>query len=197
MLAESGLAPRPHAVVVAGARPNFIKIKPILDALDAEGFRTTLVHTGQHYDEAMSEVFFADLGLRPPDHHLAAGSGSHAVQTAAVMTSFEPLLDRLAPEIVVVVGDVNSTLACALVAAKAGVPVAHVEAGLRSGDRSMPEEINRVVTDHVCDQLFATSPDAVEHLYREGLPPRAVHLSATSWWTPSWRAGTRRWAGRR
>ncbi|WP_235609276.1 UDP-N-acetyl glucosamine 2-epimerase, partial [Frankia casuarinae] len=142
-------------MVVAGARPNFIKIKPILDALDAEGFRTTLVHTGQHYDEAMSEVFFADLGLRPPDHHLAAGSGSHAVQTAAVMTSFEPLLDRLAPEIVVVVGDVNSTLACALVAAKAGVPVAHVEAGLRSGDRSMPEEINRVVTDHVCDQLFA------------------------------------------
>ncbi|WP_462186976.1 non-hydrolyzing UDP-N-acetylglucosamine 2-epimerase [Frankia sp. CcWB2] len=170
------LVPRPHAVVVAGARPNFIKIKPILDALDAEGFRTTLVHTGQHYDEAMSEVFFADLGLRPPDHHLAAGSGSHAVQTAAVMTSFEPLLDRLVPEIVVVVGDVNSTLACALVAAKAGVPVAHVEAGLRSGDRSMPEEINRIVTDHVCDQLFATSPDAVEHLYREGLPPRAVHL---------------------
>ncbi len=168
--------PGPHAVVVAGARPNFVKAKPVLDALAADGFRTTLVHTGQHYDEAMSGVFFAELDLRRPDHHLAAGSGSHAVQTAAVMTAFEPLLDRLAPDVVVVFGDVNSTLACALVAAKAGVRAAHVEAGLRSGDRSMPEEINRIVTDQLCADLFAPSPDAVEHLLREGAAPRSVHL---------------------
>jgi UDP-N-acetylglucosamine 2-epimerase (non-hydrolysing) len=166
----------PHAVVVAGARPNFVKAKPVLDALTAEGFHVTFVHTGQHYDEAMSGVFFAELELRRPDHHLAAGSGSHAVQTAAVMIAFEPLLDRLAPDVVVVFGDVNSTLACALVAAKAGVRVAHVEAGLRSGDRSMPEEINRIVADHLCADLFATSPEAVDHLRREGAAPRAVHL---------------------
>ncbi|CUU53772.1 UDP-N-acetylglucosamine 2-epimerase (non-hydrolysing) [Parafrankia irregularis] len=166
----------PHAVVVAGARPNFIKVKPVIDALTADGVRTTLVHTGQHYDEAMSGVFFADLGLRPPDHHLEAGSGSHAVQTAAVMTAFEPLLLRLAPDVVVVVGDVNSTLACALVAAKAGVAVAHVEAGLRSGDRAMPEEINRIVTDRLSDLLFAPSPEGVAHLVAEGVPPESVHL---------------------
>ncbi|WP_101833770.1 non-hydrolyzing UDP-N-acetylglucosamine 2-epimerase, partial [Frankia canadensis] len=165
-----------HAVVVAGARPNFVKAKPVLDALEAAGLRTTLVHTGQHYDEAMSGVFFADLDLRVPDHHLAAGSGSHAVQTAAVMTAFEPLLAELAPDVVVVFGDVNSTLACALVAAKAGVRAAHVEAGLRSGDRGMPEEINRIVADRLCADLFATSPDAVEHLLREGTEPRDVHL---------------------
>ena len=165
-----------HAVVVAGARPNFVKAKPVLDALEAEGLRTTLVHTGQHYDEAMSGVFFAELGLREPDHHLAAGSGSHAVQTAAVMVAFEPLLAELVPDLVVVFGDVNSTLACALVAAKAGVRAAHVEAGLRSGDRGMPEEINRIVADRLCADLFATSPDAVEHLLREGIAPRDVHL---------------------
>ncbi|MCK9878960.1 UDP-N-acetylglucosamine 2-epimerase (non-hydrolyzing) [Frankia sp. Ag45/Mut15] len=163
-------------MVVAGARPNFVKAKPVLDALAATGLRTTFVHTGQHYDEAMSGVFFADLDLRAPDHHLAAGSGSHAVQTAAVMTAFESLLDRLAPDVVVVFGDVNSTLACALVAAKAGVRSAHVEAGLRSGDRSMPEEINRIVTDQLCDDLFATSPEAVEHLLRGGATPHQVHL---------------------
>ncbi len=165
-----------HAVVVAGARPNFVKAKPVLDALESTGMRTSFVHTGQHYDEAMSGVFFADLDLRAPDHHLAAGSGSHAVQTAAVMTSFETLLGRLRPDLVVVFGDVNSTLACALVAAKAGVRAAHVEAGLRSGDRSMPEEINRIVTDRLCDDLFATSPEAVEHLLREGVPSEQVHL---------------------
>ncbi|OAA25342.1 UDP-N-acetylglucosamine 2-epimerase (non-hydrolysing) [Frankia sp. EI5c] len=166
----------PHVVVIAGARPNFIKVKPVLDALAADGARTTLVHTGQHYDDAMSGVFFADLGLSPPDHHLDAGSGSHAVQTAAVMTAFEPLLVRLAPDAVVVVGDVNSTLACALVAAKANVPVAHVEAGLRSGDRAMPEEINRIVTDRLSDLLFAPSPEGVRHLLAEGAPPASVHL---------------------
>ncbi|MCK9931858.1 UDP-N-acetylglucosamine 2-epimerase (non-hydrolyzing) [Frankia sp. Mgl5] len=166
-----------HAVVIAGARPNFIKVKPVLDALAADGARTSFVHTGQHYDEAMSDVFFADLGLRRPDHHLEAGSGSHAVQTAAVMTAFEPLLARLAPDVVVVVGDVNSTLACALVAAKANVPVAHVEAGLRSGDRTMPEEINRIVTDRVSDLLFAPSPEGVVHLLAEGARPESVHLA--------------------
>ncbi|MCK9903268.1 UDP-N-acetylglucosamine 2-epimerase [Parafrankia colletiae] len=169
-------ATAPHAVVVAGARPNFIKVKPVLDALAADGVRTTLVHTGQHYDDAMSGVFFADLGLRPPDHHLEAGSGSHAVQTAAVMTAFEPLLGRLAPDVVVVVGDVNSTLACALVAAKANIRVAHVEAGLRSGDRTMPEEINRIVTDRLSDLLFAPSPEGVDHLLAEGARPETVHL---------------------
>lgn len=165
-----------HVVVVAGARPNFVKVKPILDALDAARIRSTLVHTGQHYDEAMSGVFFAELGLRAPDHHLAAGSGSHAVQTAAVMVAFEPLLDALAPDVVVVVGDVNSTLACSLVAAKAGVPAAHVEAGLRSGDRSMPEEINRIVTDRLCGPLFAPTQGAVDNLLREGAAPGSVHL---------------------
>jgi len=165
-----------RAVVVAGARPNFMKIKPVLDALVADGARPTLVHTGQHYDEAMSGVFLTELGIGRPDHHLSAGSGSHAAQTAAVMTAFEPLLDELAPDVVVVVGDVNSTLACALVAAKAGVPAAHVEAGLRSGDRSMPEEINRIVTDRLCEHLFAPSADAVENLRREGVAPSAVHL---------------------
>ncbi|MCM3885775.1 non-hydrolyzing UDP-N-acetylglucosamine 2-epimerase [Frankia sp. R82] len=173
---ESRPAAGVHAVVVAGARPNFVKAKPVLDALESTGMRTSLVHTGQHYDEAMSGVFFTDLDLRAPDHHLAAGSGSHAVQTAAVMTSFETLLERLRPDLVVVFGDVNSTLACALVAAKAGVRAAHVEAGLRSGDRSMPEEINRIVTDRLCDDLFATSPEAVEHLLREGAAPDQVHL---------------------
>jgi len=165
-----------RAVVVAGARPNFMKIKPILAALAADGALPTLVHTGQHYDEAMSGVFFAELGIPRPDHHLGAGSGSHAVQTAAVMTAFEPLLDELAPDLVVVVGDVNSTLACALVAAKAGVPAAHVEAGLRSGDRSMPEEINRIVTDRLCEHLFAPSAEAVDNLLREGAAQGAVHL---------------------
>ncbi|MCK9897967.1 non-hydrolyzing UDP-N-acetylglucosamine 2-epimerase [Frankia sp. AgB32] len=166
----------PHAVVVAGARPNFVKAKPVLDALTAADFRVSFVHTGQHYDTAMSGVFFAELGLREPDHHLRAGSGSHAVQTSAVMTAFEPLLDTLVPDVVVVFGDVNSTLACALVAAKAGVRAAHVEAGLRSGDRSMPEEINRIVVDQLCADLFATSPEAVDHLLREGAAPHAVHL---------------------
>ena len=173
---SSGSCAGLRAVVVAAARPNFMKVKPILDALTAGGALPTLVHTGQHYDDAMSGVFLTELGIGRPDHHLGAGSGSHAAQTAAVMTAFEPLLDELAPDVVVVVGDVNSTLACALVAAKAGVPAAHVEAGLRSGDRSMPEEINRIVTDRLCEHLFAPSADAVDNLRREGAAPSAVHL---------------------
>ena len=124
----------------------------------------------------MSEVFFADLGIRRPDHFLGAGSGTHAVQTCRVMTAFEPLAAELAPDVVVVVGDVNSTLACALVTAKLGLPLAHVEAGLRSGDRSMPEEINRLVTDRVSDYLFAPSADAVANLRAEGIPEEQIHL---------------------
>ena len=161
---------------VAGARPNFMKIKPVMDALDRRGISQTLVHTGQHYDVAMSDVFFADLGLRQPDHHLDVGSGSHAWQTGQVMLAFEGLVEDEHPDVVVVVGDVNSTVACSLVAAKAGCLVAHVEAGLRSRDWSMPEEVNRVVTDRVSDYLFAPSQDAVENLRGEGYRDDQVHL---------------------
>lgn len=165
-----------HAVCVAAARPNFMKVKPVLDALEAAGARTTLVHAGQHYDPDVNDVFFADLGLRPPDHHLGSGSGTQAEQTARVMLAFEPLLAALAPDVVVVVGDVTATLAVALVTAKSPARLAHVEAGLRSGNRAMPEEVNRIVVDRLSDELFAPSPDAVEHLRAEGVPPAAVHL---------------------
>jgi UDP-N-acetylglucosamine 2-epimerase (non-hydrolysing) len=167
----------PRIVLVAGARPNFMKVKPVLDALESRGASVTLVHTGQHYDAAMNDVFFTDLGLRPPDRHLGTGSGTHAEQTARVMTAFEPLVDELHPDAIVVVGDVTSTLACSLVAAKAGVPVAHVEAGLRSRDWSMPEEVNRVVTDRLSDLLFAPSPDGVENLRAEGYHDDQIHLA--------------------
>lgn len=166
-----------RVVCVAAARPNFMKVKPVLDALERQGAETVLVHTGQHYDESMNEVFFRDLGLRRPDRHLGTGSGSHAEQTARVMTAFEPVLDQLAADALVVVGDVTSTLACALVGAKAGVVVAHVEAGLRSRDWSMPEEVNRVVADRVSDLLFAPSPDAVQNLRREGYHDDQIHLA--------------------
>ena len=161
---------------MAGARPNYMKVKPVMDALEERGAQVIGVHTGQHYDPAMSDVFFDDLGIRRPDHFLGAGSGTHAVQTCRVMTAFEPLVSELAPDVVVVVGDVNSTLACALVTAKLGVPLAHVEAGLRSGDRSMPEEINRIVTDRVSDHLFAPSADAVANLRAEGCSDEQIHL---------------------
>ena len=167
----------PATVVgVVGARPNFMKMKPVLDALEDRGVAVTLVHTGQHYDAAMSEVFFEELGIRAPDRWLGVGSGSHAEQTARIMVAFEPLLEELRPDVVVVVGDVNSTMACALVAAKAGALVAHVEAGLRSRDWSMPEEINRVVTDRVSDYLLAPSPDGVENLRAEGYRDDQIHL---------------------
>ncbi len=165
-----------RVICVAGARPNYMKVKPVMDALEQRGAQVILVHTGQHYDPAMSNVFFADLDIRRPDHFLGAGSGSHAVQTCRVMTAFEPVAAGLAPDVVVVVGDVNSTLACALVTAKLGVPLAHVEAGLRSRDRSMPEEINRLVTDRVSDYLFAPSADAVANLRAEGFGPEQIHL---------------------
>jgi UDP-N-acetylglucosamine 2-epimerase (non-hydrolysing) len=161
---------------VAGARPNFVKIKPIIDALAERGAEIDLVHTGQHYDEALSAVFFRDLGLRMPDHVLDTGSGTHAEQTASVMVGFERRLADNRPDVVVVVGDVNSTLAAALVAAKAGAFVAHVEAGLRSHDWRMPEEVNRVVTDRVSDFLFAPSEDAVANLRAEGYREDQIHL---------------------
>jgi UDP-N-acetylglucosamine 2-epimerase (non-hydrolysing) len=161
---------RPRVMLVVGARPNFIKIAPILRALRAaDAFDLMLVHTGQHYDGAMNDVFFAELALPDPDIHLGVGSGSHAMQTGAVMQAIEPVIDRASPGLVVVVGDVNSTLAAALVAAKKGVPVAHVEAGLRSFDRAMPEEINRVLTDQISDLLFTTEREAERNLAREGI----------------------------
>ncbi len=165
-----------HVLFVAGARPNFMKVAPVLAAIVARGVQATLVHTGQHYDSAMSGVFFDELGLPTPDHFLGVGSGSHAAQTASVMTAFEPLLEDVRPDVVVVVGDVNSTLACALVAAKAGVPLAHVEAGLRSRDWSMPEEVNRVVVDRVADLLLVPSAEAADNLRREGYRPDQIHL---------------------
>ena len=165
-----------RTVCVAGARPNFMKIKPVLDALDDAGADTVLVHTGQHYDPAMSDVFFEELGLRSPDRFLGVGSSGQAEQVARVMVAFEPLVDEVRPDVVVVVGDVNSTLACALVAAKSGALVAHVEAGLRSRDWAMPEEVNRVVTDRVSDYLLAPSSDAVDNLRAEGYRSDQVHL---------------------
>ncbi|HET7231573.1 MAG TPA: UDP-N-acetylglucosamine 2-epimerase (non-hydrolyzing) [Longimicrobium sp.] len=162
-----------NVLVVAGARPNFMKVAPVLAALKRGGHAAVLVHTGQHYDAAMSDAFFADLGLPEPDFHLGVGSGSHAVQTARVMEAFEPVLLQVRPDWVVVVGDVNSTLACALVAAKLrpeiGCRVAHVEAGLRSRDWRMPEEVNRVLTDRLSDLLLTPSRDALPNLAAEGI----------------------------
>lgn len=156
-------------MLVAGARPNFMKIAPVMRAIACDSrFDACLVHTGQHYDSGMSDVFFEDLGIPAPNYHLSVGSGSHAVQTAAIMTSFEPVLEAERPACVMVFGDVNSTLACSIVAKKMDTPVAHVEAGLRSGDWSMPEEINRIVTDAVTDFFFVTEPSGVENLLHEG-----------------------------
>lgn len=162
---------------IVGARPNFMKVAPVLRAGRARpGVEQFLVHTGQHYDAAMSDRFFTDLELPAPDVNLGVGSGSHAVQTARIMTEFEPVLDRLAPDWVVVYGDVNSTMACSLVAAKKGVRVAHVEAGLRSRDRGMPEEINRLVTDVIADLLLTPSRDADDNLRAEGIPDSKIRF---------------------
>ena len=166
-----------HVLSVAGARPNFMKVAPLIRRLKARSHTASLVHTGQHYDANMSDAFFRDLGLPDPDRHLGIGSGSHAEQTARVMMAFEPVVQELQPDIVVVVGDVNSTLACTLVCSKLGIPVAHVEAGLRSRDRAMPEEVNRLVTDCLADLLLTPSPDADENLRAEGVPAeRIVHV---------------------
>ncbi len=161
---------------VVGARPNFMKMAPILRALASHvpALPALLVHTGQHYDASMSDQLFADLRLPRPDINLEVGSGSHAVQTAEVMKRFEPALDQHRPSCVLVVGDVNSTLACTLVAVKKGIPVVHVEAGLRSYDRKMPEEINRVLTDQVADRLYITERSAAQNLHREGVAPDRI-----------------------
>ncbi len=164
-------------ICVCGARPNFMKIAPLVDALSrAPDVKTLLVHTGQHYDERMSRLFFGDLGIRQPDVNLEVGSCSHALQTAEVMRRFEPVCVEQRPDWVIVVGDVNSTLAAALVASKLGIKVAHVEAGLRSFDRSMPEETNRVLTDAISDLLFVTELSGVENLRKEGIADSKVHL---------------------
>lgn len=163
--------------LIAGARPNFMKIAPIVRAIREDGrlsFR--LVHTGQHYDHDMNDVFFEELGIPAPDIFLGTGGGSHAQQTARIMVAFEDLCLAAKPDAVLVVGDVNSTMACAIVAKKLHVPVAHVEAGLRSGDLRMPEEINRLVTDSISDWFFATEASAVDNLLREGKPRAAVHF---------------------
>lgn len=164
-------------VHVVGARPNYMKIAPLMEALHgAPGIRQVLVNTGQHYDEAMSKGFLRELGLPTPDRDLGVGSGSHAVQTAKVMIGFEEVCLAEQPDLVVVVGDVNSTLAATLVAAKLLIPVAHVEAGLRSFDRQMPEEINRIVTDRLADLLLTPSADGDANLLAEGVPAERIHL---------------------
>lgn len=162
---------------VVGARPNFMKAAPVVFAIRDQGvFEQLLVHTGQHYDEKMSEIFFRQLGMPEPDINLEVGSGSHAVMTAKIMIAFEQVVQAHRPDLVMVYGDVNSTIACALVAAKLGVKTAHVEAGLRSFDRSMPEELNRLLTDAITDVFFTTSPDANEHLLKAGAPEDAIHF---------------------
>ena len=172
-------ATRPHLLCVVAARPNLMKMAPILTAFarSAPQVRVTLLHTGQHYDAAMNAQLFADLGLRAPDINLGVGSGSHAWQTAEIMRRYEPVHVAQAPDAVLVVGDVNSTLACALVAAKLGTPVIHVEAGLRSGDRAMPEEINRVLTDQLSSLLFTTETAARANLLREGIIDARIHFA--------------------
>ncbi|HEX9960719.1 MAG TPA: UDP-N-acetylglucosamine 2-epimerase (non-hydrolyzing) [Pyrinomonadaceae bacterium] len=163
---------------IVGARPNFMKIAPIVREMRRRtgDFLPLIVHTGQHYDAAMSDSFFTDLDIPAPDFHLEVGSASHAVQTARVMTAFEPVVLQEKPDWVLVVGDVNSTIACALVCSKLGIKVAHVEAGLRSRDRTMPEEINRILTDAISDLLLTTSPDADENLRYEGIAPEKIRF---------------------
>ena len=163
-------------ILVAGARPNFMKIAPLYKVFKQRNINTILLHSGQHYDANMSQVFFDDLGIPTPDIHLEVGSGSHAVQTAAVMVGFEQVCFEHKPSMVVVVGDVNSTIACAIVAAKLHIPCAHVEAGLRSGDMKMPEEVNRVLTDRICSILLTPSPDGDENLLAEGVPAENIHM---------------------
>jgi UDP-N-acetylglucosamine 2-epimerase (non-hydrolysing) len=164
--------------IVVGARPNFIKIAPLMSELKKHEdlFKTLLIHTGQHYDFAMSEIFFRNLKIPEPDIFLNVGSASHAVQTSRIMTAFEKVILREKPDLIVVVGDVNSTLACSIVAAKLNIKIAHVEAGLRSFDRTMPEEINRIITDSLSDYLFVSEKSGVRNLKREGVPPKKVYF---------------------
>jgi UDP-N-acetylglucosamine 2-epimerase (non-hydrolysing) len=176
MAATSGAG---EVLCVVGARPNFMKIAPIMRAFARPESRLSarLLHTGQHYDEAMKHAFFEQLSIPEPDIDLEVGSGSHAQQTAEIMKRFEPVLDDNPPRAVLVVGDVNSTIACALVAVKKGIPVIHVEAGLRSGDREMPEEINRILTDQLSEMLFTTERSAEANLTREGIPAQKVFFT--------------------
>ncbi len=162
---------------IVGARPNFMKIAPLMESYrDYPHIRPLLVHTGQHYDEKMSDLFFRQLGIPEPDLNLDAGSGSHAAQTASIMTAIEPVLLDERPDALLVVGDVNSTIACGLVAVKLGIPLIHVEAGLRSFDRSMPEEVNRVLTDSISELFFCTEQSGVDNLLAEGIAPGRIHL---------------------
>jgi len=163
-------------LLVVGARPNFMKIAPLYAELKRRGIKQLLLHTGQHYDEKMSQVFFDDLGMPQPDIYLGIGSGSHAIQTAAIMVEFEKVCIEHKPRLVVVVGDVNSTLACTLVACKMQIPTAHVEAGLRSRDMQMPEEVNRIVTDALANILLTPSLDGNENLLAEGRSPEDIHF---------------------
>lgn len=162
---------------IVGARPNFIKIAPLMAEFGKRvEIAPTLLHTGQHYDQRMSDLFFRELGIPQPDINLGIGSGTHAQQTAQIMTAFEPVVLDIRPDVVLVVGDVNSTIACGLVAVKLGVKLAHVEAGLRSGDRTMPEEINRIATDSISDLLFCTEQSGVDNLRKEGVSSERVHM---------------------
>jgi UDP-N-acetylglucosamine 2-epimerase (non-hydrolysing) len=164
-------------VLIAGARPNFVKISPLLKEMrQHRALVPVLIHTGQHYDKTMSGQFFTELDIQPPDVNLGVGSGSHAIQTAEVMRRLEPVLKSMRPDRVLVVGDVNSTLAAALTAVKLGIPLAHVEAGLRSFDRTMPEEINRLLTDAIADLLFVTEESGRQHLLREGVASKKIHF---------------------
>jgi len=168
---------RIKVICVCGARPNFMKVAPLMRAFkDAGVFKTLLVHTGQHYDENMSKLFFDDLDIPRPDTNLEVGPGSHAFQTAEIMKRFEPVILDFKPHYVVVVGDVNSTIACGLVAVKLGIKLAHVEAGLRSFDRTMPEEINRILTDSISDLLFVTEQSGIDNLRNEGINSDNVHF---------------------
>ena len=162
---------------VVGARPNFMKVAPVWKAVNEQTtFQQIMVHTGQHYDLNMPDVFFLDLGLQAPEHYLGVGYGSHAQQTAPIMVAFEKVLLKTEPDLVLVYGDVNSTVAAVLVCSKLMFPVANVEAGLRSFDRTMPEEINRQLTDQIADLLFTPSPDGNENLLREGIAPNKIYL---------------------
>jgi len=165
-------------MLIAGARPNFMKIAPIARAFDnhSKEIDYKVIHTGQHYDVNMSDVFFEELCIRKPDYHLGAGGGSHAQQTAKIMTGFEEICEKDRPDLVIVVGDVNSTLACSIVAKKLCIAVAHVEAGLRSFDLAMPEEINRMVTDAISDLLFVTEEQGMVNLLKEGKPEESIHF---------------------
>jgi UDP-N-acetylglucosamine 2-epimerase (non-hydrolysing) len=168
---------RNRILSVVGARPNFMKMAPVLREMsEYPDIESVLVHTGQHYDETMSRVFFRDLGMRNPDFNLNVGSASHAVQTAETMKRFEEVCEKMKPDLVIVAGDVNSTLACSLTATKLLIPVAHIESGLRSSDRTMPEEINRIVTDSVSELLFTTEESGNQNLRREGIAEEKIHF---------------------